>query len=195
MSYCETWIACLVVNVFPSHHARVAWRSAPVLPGTWPQTRVSRSTREAEEPWTRPVPGGARPAAGRTPPRAGRLLAGPSSLAVGCGDAPPHGARRGAVLLALQYVPHGAGGARRDAGAGRRCAGPAGSTSSVGCGSGPRWGPKMMIPTASLAWPGFGGCSSRSSAARPWCLRMNLISISCPKSAVPGCPKGPRWKS
>src|SRR6266511_29921 len=70
-----------------------------------------------------------------------------------------------------------------------------GSTSSVGCGSGPSWGPKTMISIASLAWPGFGGCSSSSSSARAWSLRMNWISISCPKSAVPGCPKGPRWKS
>ena len=44
-----------------------------------------------------------------------------------CGYAQPHGDCRGAVLLALQRIPHNAGVSRRDARAGIRCAGPAGS--------------------------------------------------------------------
>src|SRR6266540_7373122 len=88
-----------------SNHTRLAQRSSPVIQGTLPHTRVSRRTRYAEEHCTRPVPGGARPAAGRTAARSVRLLAGPSYLAVVCGDAQPHGDRRGAVLLALQRVP------------------------------------------------------------------------------------------
>src|SRR5262249_25141631 len=45
------------------------------------------------------------------------------------------------------------------------------------------------------AWPGCDGMPNRGKRMKCWSLLMNLISISCPRSARLGCPKGTRWKS
>ena len=66
-----------------------------------------------------------------------------------------------------------------------------GSTNSGGYGSGPNWGPKTIMATASLAQPRlFGGCTSGSSVARPWCVRMKLDIHLLPKVGCAWMPKG-----
>src|SRR5687767_4969363 len=77
---------------------------------TWPHIRVSsRRPRYAQEYSRRHSSGGASRDAGRAAARAIWLRAGPPHLVVGGRWPPPHGDRRGPLLLALQRVPHGAG--------------------------------------------------------------------------------------
>ena len=76
--------------------------------------------------------------------------------------APPAGLWLVPHALELCHAgPDAAGQARASRSRPRRCA--AGSMRWAGCGSGPSWWLKTMIPSGSTAWPASGLCASSSS--------------------------------
>src|SRR5262244_3958653 len=90
-----------------SIHMRLAQRGTPMIHRTWIDNRVSaRRPRHAQEHLRRHSAGGAKADAGRAAARAVRLPAGVPYFAVVCRRPHADDDRGGALLLALQRVPH-----------------------------------------------------------------------------------------